>query len=341
MNDSIVVALITVMAITLTLVIVLLIVVLTKNNKKENDNLLLSINNNVLKSINQNNDVITDNLLQLSKDVSEALRTSTKDTKESIDKVNEKIAKVEEAGTSIKDIRKDLLTLNNTLTDKKSRGTLGEIELYNLLDIAYGSNTDFYERQYMLSNGTKVDAILKTADDKGDICIDSKFPLENYNRIYEETNTKEQQNTYRKEFVKNVKKHIDDISSKYLIDGETADMAFMFVPSEAVFSEIYANCFEDIVEYSYKKKVYIVSPTTLMAYTTVYKNLMLNNKIAEGYKTISAELLKLSQEFEHLTTRTDNLVKHYVAIGQDFKDIQVTTDKINKSFVRISKADID
>ena len=248
--------------------------------------------------------------------------------------------KIDESQKSLGDLSNDIINLKSILQDKKSRGTFGEVELYYLLESAYGLPGKFYDVQYQLPNDKKADAVIFGPETLGVICIDSKFPLENYRRIYDNDLAQGDRDKARSMFKSDVLKHINDIKEKYIIEGVTAPMAYMFIPAEAVFSEIYAN-YSDIVEKSFESKVYIVSPTTLMAYITAIKSIYLGQKKDEKAKEIAKLLSDLSIEFSRLKNRNEQLQRDFEKIIPDFEQIMTTSNKIIKKFATINAGEID
>lgn len=333
------------MALFLLSVIIILIIVLN-NAKKTND-----LHNELSRSIyeirtNLNKDLLDMNrsfnmeFNNFSERINSNLIQGNKSNSEIYNRINERIVKIDEAQKGINELSKDVVSLQNILIDKKSRGTFGEVELYSLLEAAYGNDSIFYEKQLKLPNGSVADAVLYGSESMPLICIDSKFPLENYRRIYDDSLTEKEKEGARKQFRDDVKKHLDDISKKYIIEGVTADMAYMFIPAEAIFSEIYAN-FTQLVDYSYQQKVYIVSPTTLMAYITAIKSIYLSQKKDEQAKEIEKLLADLSIEFKRYELRTQELLKQYENLGNAFINLNTTSSKIIKKFSRINSGDID
>lgn len=307
-------------------------------NRISND--MLYMNNHINNSINSLNNQTSNRLSQIENSVNSTLFQSYDKTEKLMISVGEKMASISEAQNSIKEISKDITSLGNILNDKKSRGIFGEVELYSLLENAYGNNQNRFIRQAKLSNGLIVDALILADKPLGNIAIDSKFPLESYNRIYSsslESNVKEKA---RLQFKKDIIKHINDISDKYLIKDETADIAFMFVPSESVYAEIYGN-YNDIVEYSYKKHIYIVSPTTLMAYITAIKSIYLNQKRDENIDLLKTEFSKLSIEFKRYEERFNRLYSDYERLSNDFRDLSITSTKIINRFNSIDNVSLE
>lgn len=329
------------------LISIIAIFIIVLNNDKKNDQFNINMANNIneIKNslnkdfLNFNND-INNEITNLSDRLNSNIIQSHKATNDVFNSIQERMIKIDEAQKGLNQLSNEVISLKNVLADKKTRGTFGEIELYSLLEASYGINDELYQRQYHLNNGSIADAVIFGGQLLGVLCIDSKFPLENYQRMYDENLTSIEKEQAKKQFKEDVKKHIHDISSKYIIPGVTADMAYMFIPAEAIFSEIYAN-FSELVELSYKSKVYLVSPTTLMAYITAIKSIYLGQKKDEKAKEIQLLLSELSIEFNRLYERTNNLYKDYQKLGNDFEGINTTSNKIIKKFNKINSGDIE
>lgn len=318
--------------------------------------LFVSISNNkrnaqINESISKIKDSVNENLLKFSNnmnhdfnDLSDRLNSNLiqthKATNEVFNNINERMVRIDEAQKGINELSNEVVSLQKILTDKKSRGTFGEIELYSLLEAAYGTNYDRYQKQYHLPNGSIADAVIFGGETLGVVCVDSKFPLENYRRIYDENASSADKENARKAFKADVKKHIDDIKNKYIIPGVTADLAYMFIPAEAIFSEIYAN-FDELVDLSYQSKVYLVSPTTLMAYITAIKSIYLGQTKDQKAKEIQGLLNELSVEFDRFYERTQNLYKDYQKLNADFDQVATTSNKIIKRFDKINSGEIE
>ena len=318
--------------------------------KQDIEKSLLEVRLNIYENLNNFNEHLNKNLKQdftelnssnnvilrdIEKRLSYSLKNSFEQTESIIVTINEKMAKINESQNTLKDLSKDIVSLNTLLSDKKTRGTFGEIELYTILDNAFGDNENFYVRQFHLSNGSIADAVIYGSNHEK-IVVDSKFPLENYHSIYQNNITKSEQEAYRNAFKKDLKKHIDDIANKYLIKNETADIALMFIPAEAIFAEVYGK-FPTIVEYSYQKHVYIVSPSTLMAYLTIIKSLYLDKEKDRHVLDIQKEFIKLGDEFKRFKERYDKLSAEFIRLYKEFDELTITTNKIIKRFDAIDQ----
>ena len=301
---------------------------------------LFSFSERINREIDELNEQTYEKLTQLEDRMNRSIFESAKNTNETFEKINERMVRIDETQRSLDGLSENIISLQSVLQDKKSRGTFGEIELYSLLESAFGNDPRRYARQYTLSNNTKADAVIFGPDSLGMICIDSKFPLENYRRIYDNGISQQEREKAKTAFRNDVLKHINDISSKYIIPGETAEMAYMFIPAEAVFAEIYAS-FPEITDRSYEARVYIVSPTTLMAYITAIRSIYLGQKKDEKAKEIAVLLSDLSREFIRLKERTETLQRDFEKIIPDFERVAISSNKIIKRFASINAGEFD
>lgn len=287
------------------------------------------------------NERIEFNLLRINDKVNERLDQSFNKTNETFQNILVRLAKIDEAQKKIESLSTDIVSLQNLLSDKKSRGTFGEVQLYQIMASVFGEkNNRIYETQYKLSNGTIVDAMLHAPLPMGDLPIDSKFPLENYQRMMDRTLGEVERQMAEKQFKQDVKKHIDDIFNKYVTPQETSDQAVMFLPAEAIFAEINAY-HPDLVAYSQRKRVWIVSPTTFMSTLTTIQVILNNLERDQHALVIQQELNKLGDEFKRYKERWDKLSKHIDSVSKDVKEIHITTEKIGTRFDAISNVELD
>ncbi|EQC43092.1 RmuC domain protein [Bacteriovorax sp. DB6_IX] len=285
------------------------------------------------------NGTIQEKMDRINNKVQENLNEGFKKTNETFTGIIQRLAKIDEAQKKIESLSTNVISLQDVLTDKKSRGIFGEVQLNNLLQSVFGEPGKYYHIQHKVKDGRLADAALTLPDPIGLLCVDSKFPLENFKRMFE-GHTEEEKKLARREFVKNLKKHIDDISSKYIIPNETADQAIMFLPAEAIFAEIHAY-HPDIVEYSQQKRVWIASPTTFMATLTTVQSVIMNMERSKYMSILHREINKLGDEFARYETRWNDLSKHLGTVTKDVDKINVTTTKITKQFQKIMEVEVE
>ncbi|MBO5376642.1 MAG: DNA recombination protein RmuC [Bacilli bacterium] len=345
----------------LLIVIVLNIILLLKTNKEKNNEKdmierLGRFEVNINKEINEfksnfskdiNNDFLVLNkniesrLNQINDRVNERLDQNFEKTNKTFTNVLERLSKIDEAQKKIELLSNDIVSLQSILTDKKTRGIFGEVNLKHILTSVFGENSSkVYSLQYSLPNGTIADSILFAPAPLGTIAIDSKFPLENYRMMVDKKLPIDVRERYGKQFKLDVKKHIDAISDKYIIPNVTSDQAIMFLPAEAIFSEINAY-HSDLIEYSYKKRVWIVSPTTLMSTLTVIQMIIKNIERDKYTSIIHDELNKLGIEFNRYKERWDRLAKSIQTVNKEVENVQITSDKISKKFDMISGVELE
>ena len=296
------------------------------------------------KSMNEDYTKLTDKLeerlIYINDRVNERLDENFNRTNKAFTSVLTTLSKIDEAQKKIDNLSTDIVSLQGILTDKKSRGIFGEINLKHILVSVFGEKNDkIYKLQYTLPNSYIADAMLFTPEPLGTIAIDSKFPLENYQIMVDKNNSNAERNNAEKQFKIDVKKHIDAISSKYIIMGVTSNQAIMFLPAEAIFAELNAY-HNDLIEYAYSKNVWITSPTTLMATITVIQVLLMNMERDKYAKIIHEELNKLGLEFSRYKERWDKLSRSIETVSKDAQNLYITTDKITKRFDSINKVDI-
>ena len=283
-----------------------------------------------------------DNRLRLINDkVNERLDENFEKTNKTFTNVLERLSKIDEAQKKIDTLSSDIVSLQGVLTDKKTRGIFGEVNLEHILINVFGkNNTKVYQMQYSFENDTIADCVLFTPEPLGIIAIDSKFPLEHYQMMVDKNNSIEVRNNAEKLFKTDMKKHIDAISSKYIIPGVTSDQAILFLPAEAIFAEINAYHTE-LLEYAYKKKVWITSPTTLISTLTTIQIILKNIERDKFAKIIHGELRLLDEEFKRYKDRWDKLYRSIETVSKDVKEIHTTTDKITKRFNSINQVEVE
>ena len=314
---------------------------LETNVTKELGDFKTDINRNLNDDFNKQNERIDYRLNLINTKVNERLDENFEKTNKTFNNVLEKLAKIDEAQKKIDSLSTDIVSLQGILTDKKSRGIFGEVNLNHILSSVFGdNNSNIYEEQYLFKNGTIADAVLFAPEPLGVVAIDSKFPLENYRIMVDKDRSKIDRDAATKLFKNDVKKHIDAIASKYIIPGETTDQAIMFLPAEAIFAELNAY-HTDIIEYAYKRRVWITSPTTLMSTLTTIEVIIKNQERDKYAKVIQEELSKLSVEFSRYKDRWDKLSRSIETVSKDVQDIHTTTDKITKRFDSINSVDIE
>ncbi len=310
------------------------------NLTKEIGDFKLDFSGRLRSDFDKLNENVERKLLEIYDRVNQQLDQSFEKTNKTFHSVLERLTKIDEAQKKIDGLSTEIVSLQSVLTDKKTRGIFGEVNLNYILSSVFGENNkSIYEVQYKLSNGMIADAVLFAPSPLGTICIDSKFPLENYERMTNRDLSSEARELALKQFKKDVKKHIDAIHDKYIIAGVTASEAILFLPAEAIFAEINAY-HPDLLHYAYQKKVWITSPTTLMSTLTTIHMIIKNMERDKYAKVIQEELVKLSVEFDRYRSRWSDLSNHIDTVTKDVKALNITSDKIAKRFDSIQNADV-
>ncbi len=272
--------------------------------------------------------------------VNERLDQNFEKTNKAFTSVLERLSRIDEAQKKIDHLSNDIVSLQGILTDKKARGIFGEINLKHILSSVFGENNNkIYEMQYTFPSGAIADSVIHAPEPLGMIAIDSKFPLENYQAMVDKKNNEVIRMQAEKLFKSDMKKHIDAIASKYIIPGITNEQAILFLPAEAIFAEVHAYHI-DLIEYSYKKHVWITSPTTLISTLTTLQIIMKNAERDKYANVIHQELKLLDEEFGRYKDRWDKLYRSIETVSKDVKDIHVTTDKITKRFNAINQVEM-
>ncbi len=276
-------------------------------------------------------------LTQVSEKMNENLHGSARRTAQSLGDLQQRLQAIDKAQDNITKLSGDVLTLQDILSNKQTRGAFGEIQLNDIVSKALPK--DSYELQHTLSNGKRADCLIHLPNPPGPICIDSKFPLEAYEAL-RNANTDWEANEAAKFLRTSVKKHIKDISEKYILDGETADGALMFLPSEAVYAELHAN-FPELVRTGFEARVWIVSPTTCMATLHTMRAILKDARMREQAGAIRRELGLLFGDVERLGTRVENLDRHFNQASKDISDIKISADKAGRRAKRLDNFDFE
>lgn len=270
--------------------------------------------------------------------VNERLDEGFKKTNETFVSVMTRLATIDEAQKKIDSLTGSVVSLQELLGDKRARGAFGEVQLEALVRNVLP--TSAFEMQATLSNGTRADCVIRLPAPTGMVAVDSKFPLENYHRMFEPAANAVDRALAQKQFRADIKKHVDDIARKYIIPGETADGAVMFVPAEAVFAEIHGHHAE-IAEYASAKRVWIVSPTTLMAVLNTARAVLKDVETRQQIHVIKDALSRLAIEFGRFDERMKDLAKHIRQASEDVERVQVTSGKISQRFAQIEGVELD
>lgn len=276
-------------------------------------------------------------LKEISGQVERRLADGFEKTTATFTDVVKRLALIDEAQKKITDLSNNVVNLQEILTDKRSRGAFGEIQLSALITNVIPK--EHFILQHTLSTGKRVDCILLLPEPTGNIVIDAKFPLESYRSLTSSTLPEVERRLAQNQFRIDIRKHIQDIADKYLIPGETADGAMMFIPAEAIFAEIHAN-YPDLIELSHQLKVWLVSPTTMMAILTTARAVIKDIATKKQIHIIQEHLLALSKDFSRFRIRMDNLSKHINLAHTDIEEVHKSSKKIVSRFNNIEKVNL-
>lgn len=305
---------------------------MNENNIRQQNQLATAINEQKLSMLK----MVDEKLLEVTKNVGQGLQQSTEKTNQTLHDLRERLAKIDVAQQKISTLSEQVVSLQEVLTNKQARGAFGEIQLNDLVSSILPPSA--YAFQVVLSNQKRADCVLKLPNPPGTIVIDSKFPLESYQALRKASNDREKLEAERF-FKASVLKHIKDISEKYIIPGETAESALMFMPSESVYAELHAN-FVDVVEASYRAKVWIVSPTTLMATLNTVRAVLKDARMQEQAGVIQKEVGMLIEDIDRIDERIENLSKHFDMASKDIGEIKVSSGKISKRIEKIEDIEL-
>ncbi|MDP7591551.1 MAG: DNA recombination protein RmuC [Litorilituus sp.] len=287
-------------------------------------------------------DTLTKNTDSRLKDISQGVEKRLSDgfekTTKTFTDILQRLALIDDAQKKITELSNNVVSLQEVLNDKRSRGAFGEVQLNGLIRNVLPEQS--FKLQHTLSNGKIADCVLFLPQPTGNVVIDAKFPLESYRTMMNIELADSERKLAQRQFKTDIKKHINDISDKYLIDKETADGAIMFMPAEAIFAEIHGNQ-SDLVDYANKKRVWLASPTTLMAILTTARSVLKDEATRAQVHIIQAHLSHLAQDFDRFKGRFANLAKHIDQAATDVKQIHTSANKISTRFEKIEQVELD
>lgn len=283
------------------------------------------------------NQVTEQRLDKVSAKVEERLEQGFEKTNATFTDIIKRLALIDDAQKKIADLSSNVVSLQSLLDDKRSRGAFGEIQLHTLIANALPSKS--YSMQHTLNNGLRADCVLFLPQPTGNVIVDSKFPLENYQRLMDAAESTPEYTAAKQQFKQDIKKHIQDIASKYIIPGETADGALMFIPAESIFAHIHAH-HADLVDLAHQQRVWMASPSTMMAIITTASAVLKDASTREQVHIIQKHLQHLGQDFGRFEKRMDNLSKHIHKVHEDADLIHTSAKKITKRFAAIEQVDL-
>jgi DNA recombination protein RmuC len=281
--------------------------------------------------------ILDERLAEVTRRVGENLVKAGEKTTETLTQLQERLAVIDSAQKNIAELSADVVSLQDLLSNKQARGAIGQTQMEDLVRNMLPPGA--FEFQYTLTNGKRADCVIKLPNPPGLIAVDSKYPHDAYARMMSAADDRER-TLARQTFKSDVLKHIKDIAEKYIIQGETSDSAVMFVPAESVFAEIHDN-FADVVEEGFRRRVYIVSPTTLMATLNTVRAVLKDARMREQAHLIQREIGELSKDVVRLDKRVGELARHFGQAQTDIKEIQTSTEKIVKRGHKIENIPLD
>ena len=281
--------------------------------------------------------VMEQRLAEVSRNMGETLVGTSTRTARSLGELHQRLETIDRAQANIEKLSGNVLSLQDILSNKQTRGAFGEIQLNDIVIKALPS--DAYTMQATLSNGKRADCLIHLPNPPGPIVIDAKFPLEAYEAI-RRADTPRAATEAAQAMRVAVRSHIRAISEKYILEGETADGALMFLPSEAVYAELHAN-FPEVVRDGFAARVWIVSPTTCMATLNTMRAVLKDARMREQAGAIRRELGELYKDVERLGERVGNLDRHFGQAAKDIEEIKISSDKAGKRARRLDNFDFE
>lgn len=281
--------------------------------------------------------VMEQRLAEVQRQMTEALHGTSTRTARSLGELQQRLETIDKAQANIEKLSGNVLSLQDILSNKQTRGAFGEIQLHDIVQKALPK--DAYSMQATLSNGRRADCLIHLPNPPGPIVIDAKFPLEAYEAL-RRADTPRLAQEAAQQMRAAVRSHIRAIAEKYILEGETADGALMFLPSEAVYAELHAN-FPDLVREGFAAKVWIVSPTTCMATLNTMRAVLKDARMREQAGAIRRELSLLYTDVERLGARVENLDRHFGQAAKDIEEIKISSDKATKRARRLDNFDFE
>ena len=279
---------------------------------------------------------LEERLAELGQRVGDRLQEQTTQATKSLADLGERLAVIDAAQRNITELSSQVVGLQDILSNKQARGAFGEVQMQDLVQSALPPSA--YSFQATLASGVRADCLLLLPNPPGAIALDAKFPLESY-RALREARDEAALVQARRQFSVALKAHVRAIAEKYIVPGETADSALMFLPSEAVYAELHAN-FPALVEESFRSRVWIVSPTTLMATLTTVRAVLKDVHLREQAHIIQAELRLLLDDVGRLDERVAKLQRHFEQATDDVRQIRISAEKVGKRAARVEELQV-
>jgi DNA recombination protein RmuC len=279
---------------------------------------------------------VTDRLDAVTHRVGQSMEQSTRNTMDSLRHLHERLAVIDNAHKNLTDLTTQVTTLRDVLANKQTRGAFGQARMEAIVQDGMPSGS--YEFQYTLSNNKRPDCVVFLPDQRP-LCIDAKFPLESVTAL-RDARSDEEKKVATQRVRNDMMKHVNDIAQKYLITGETQEMALLFVPSESVYAEIHDG-FDDVVQKAYRARVVLVSPSLLMLAIQVMQQILKDARMREAADQIRTEVFSMTDDLTRLRERVMKLQQHFGQANEDVRQILISSDKLEKRKARIEDLDFD
>jgi len=276
-------------------------------------------------------------LAAITEKVDKRLNDGFEKTSATFTDIVKRLALIDDAQKKLSDLSSNVINLQEILADKRSRGAFGEVQLKNLIENIL--NKEHFALQHTLKNGCRADCILFLPEPTGHLVIDSKFPLENYQKMMTFNASEPERKKAQQDFKQDIKKHISDVASKYIIPGETADGVVLFIPAEAVFAEIHGH-FPELVQIAQRASVWLASPTTIMAIVTTAQAVLKDSATKQHIIILRDHLKILADDFMRFQERMDKLAKHIDQAQEDVRQVHTSAKKISSRFILLEKGDL-
>lgn len=279
---------------------------------------------------------LEERLAEFGQRVGDRLQEQTTQAGKSLSELRERLAVIDAAQKNIAELSSQVVGLQDILSNKQARGAFGEVQMQDLVQSALPPSA--YSFQATLASGVRADCLLLLPNPPGAIALDAKFPLESY-RVLREARGEAALVQARRQFSAALRTHVRAVAEKYIVPGETADSALMFLPSEAVYAELHAN-FPTLVEETFRSRVWIVSPTTLMATLTTVRAVLKDVHLREQAHIIQGELRRLLEDAGRLDERVAKLQRHFEQATEDVRQIRISTERVAKRAGRIEELQV-
>ena len=316
----------------------------TDDNVKKIDDFERAINQSINNRFDALNEQIDKKFIEINKKVDEKIGEGFKTTTNTMADVRERLQAIDVAQKNIEKLSGDVVSLKSVLENNQSRGKYGEFRLEMILNSVFGDTANCFKLQYTIKKAkdgddVRADAVVFMPEPNKMICVDSKFPFSDYEKLFDEKSTREQKEIFKKQFNNAVKKHITDIKNKYIIENKTADEAIMFIPNDGIFAYIYHES-EEVVKYARDSRVILTSPSTLPAILTTINAVRIQVERAKNAKLISDQLVILGKQFKSFDEEWNRFSNQLTTVTKTQGQLDKRVDTITGKFKSISGANV-